>query len=326
MKYLLYFTCLYLLVTDVSAQVADTSSLYRKADSIAASYPKHTLDNLKILTDKLTLPLATKKEKYRAIFMWVCMNIKSDYDSYLKNKLQRRKLQGHPAKLKQWNLEVNKIVFRKLRSEHQTICTGYAYLIREMAYHAGIESRIINGLGRSGDYDPGRDSFINHSWNAVKIDHEWLMSDATWSAGMFDLGSGTYVANPDDTYFLVDPIVFSLNHLAADQTDSLTSTTYLRQPYVHAAAIKNQLIPISPSTYRSTIPKGTVLKFEIQFEKPSCENDWYLLVGHKRYKGQSTFTESRNSFIDVIFDKKGKYKIHLMKGNEKAISYFVTVK
>src|SRR6218665_4213776 len=76
------------------------------ADSIAAHYAAHPLTNLKILADKLTGPLTTEQEKFRAIYKWVCSNVEADYALLTLNKRNRTRLKGD--KLKKWNIRFNK--------------------------------------------------------------------------------------------------------------------------------------------------------------------------------------------------------------------------
>jgi hypothetical protein len=87
--------------TVVRGQIVDLSSVdFKKADSIAELYPLHSLKDLKILSDKLTRPLAGDLEKFRAIFKWVCTNIDNDYELYMENKKKREKLDGD--ELRSW--------------------------------------------------------------------------------------------------------------------------------------------------------------------------------------------------------------------------------
>src|SRR5690606_29505371 len=98
---------------------------FTKADSIAALYPKHSLADLKLLSDQLTLPLAMELEKFRVIYKWGCDTMENDYDFYLKNKSKRAKLKADPEALKEWNRKAHPRVLQKLLREHKTVCTGY---------------------------------------------------------------------------------------------------------------------------------------------------------------------------------------------------------
>ena len=130
---------------------------FHKADSVAALYPGHSLTGLKSLADKLTKPFSTDTDKFRAIYRWVCNNIENDYGLYVKNKSRREKLQNRPEELKQWNKKLSPLFFQKLLREHKTVCTGYAYLVRELSFLAGLSCKIIDGYGRTAESGWDRD-------------------------------------------------------------------------------------------------------------------------------------------------------------------------
>lgn len=195
----------------VRAQVSDFRNTdFNKADSIAERYAAHPLKDLKGLADKLTVPLLTEQEKFRAIFKWVCSNIEVDYTLLTMNKQKRAKLQGD--KLGRWNKEFNAIVFQTLLHERKTICTGYAYLIRELAFHAGLTCEIVNGYARFGGINANTQKPVNHSWNRIRLNDKWYLCDATWSSGNFNLTVGQFIKKYNDHYFLTDPALFFQDH------------------------------------------------------------------------------------------------------------------
>jgi transglutaminase/protease-like cytokinesis protein 3 len=115
---------------------------FKKADSIAELYPSHSLKDLRSLADKLTAPLSTDTEKFRAIYKWICNNIDNDYILYQKNKRNRKRLKNS-EELGEWNKKFRVRVFKTLLDDHRTVCTGYAYLVKELSFHAGLTAVII---------------------------------------------------------------------------------------------------------------------------------------------------------------------------------------
>ena len=63
------------------------------------------------------------------------------------------------------------------------MCTGYAYLIKEMCFIADLDCEIIDGYARAFDANVNGLESLNHSWNAVKLNNKWYLCDATWSSG-----------------------------------------------------------------------------------------------------------------------------------------------
>lgn len=183
---------------------------FTAADSVAFRYAAHPLGDLKGLADKLTAPLPTEQEKFRAIYRWVCSNIEVDYSLVLRNKRKREKLQGESRE--RWNRQFNGVVFERLTSDYKTICTGYAYLIRELAFHAGLSCEIINGHADPRGVDLSRPAPVNHSWNTVRINNRSYFCDATWSSGIIDRATGAFVKKFREQYFLADETLFARDH------------------------------------------------------------------------------------------------------------------
>jgi transglutaminase/protease-like cytokinesis protein 3 len=205
-------TCIaILLVSSVAfGQVTDfaTTNFY-KADSIAHRFASHPLTDLKMLADNLTNPLGTEQEKFRSIYKWVCSNIEADYELLLLNKRNRAILKGD--ELLQWNKKINALVFKTLQYDHKTVCTGYAYLVRELAYHAGLSCEIVNGYARHAGVDDTLGE-VNHSWNKIRLNGKWYVCDATWSSGIFNLNLKKFIKKYDDQYFLMEPTIFYKTH------------------------------------------------------------------------------------------------------------------
>ena len=148
---------------------------FKKADSIALSYEGESLKNLPVLTHKLTASLSTDVEKFRAIYTWVSTNIENDYSSYVKTRKKRKKLSENRKALIVWNNSFTPKVFENLLKYRKTACTGYAYLIRELASLAGIHCKIIDGYGRTATLILDENSIPNHSWNAVELNGKWYL-------------------------------------------------------------------------------------------------------------------------------------------------------
>ena len=208
---LLTYILLWLAVEMACAQVSDFKVAdFDRADSVARLYPNHTLKSLPDLAFKLTNPLFREEEKFRAIFTWVCLNISNNYELYSRNKKGRERCNTQ-AELSAWYAHFGREMFLKLLNDHSTICTGYAYLVRELALAAGIECVIVDGYGRT----PGtklKKGFPNHNWNAVKLNGKWYLCDATWASGKIASDTKQFIARYNDLFFLMNPKLFNKNH------------------------------------------------------------------------------------------------------------------
>lgn len=241
---------------------------YRKADSIAATLRGQSLIDRRELTRLLTQSLPTPEEKFRAIYRWIADNIKYDLATGTKNLRLRQKLKD-PAKLLAWQREAALLTWRNLINERKTVCTGYAYLLREMAGLAGVECLVVDGYSRNSTSNIGGDGFVNHSWNAVKLSGSWYLCDPTWSAGYFVNGGGRFVQRFEPAYFLTKPEVFVLNHFPVDASWTLldeshrpSKTEFLNAPLVYGAAIRKEVFP-SSKNFRVESKPGEDVSFDV---------------------------------------------------------------
>jgi transglutaminase/protease-like cytokinesis protein 3 len=213
-----------LLSSTLFGQIQDFAQTdFSKADSVARLYPDHSLFDIKGLAEKLTADLSTDVEKFRAIYHWVCCNIDNDYSLYRQNKIRREKIKD-PEALKAWNKEFHDLVFDVMLQKKRTVCTGYAYLVRELALYGGLSCAIVHGYGRTALADKhvkGPD----HSWNAVRLNNKWYLCDATWSSGGIDSQTKKFVKRYNDAYFLTDPSLFALKHYPLDSAWLLLDKT-----------------------------------------------------------------------------------------------------
>ncbi|KAG1657647.1 Kyphoscoliosis peptidase [Nymphon striatum] len=191
---------------------ADFSTIdFAKADSVAFIHKGESLENLPVLTHNLTANLTTDAEKFRAIYTWVCTNIENDYGSFLKTSSKRKKFAEDRDAFLEWNNSFTPKVFEKLVNEKKTACTGYAYLISELANLANLKCKIVNGYGRTATLRLDENSIPNHSWNAVELNNKWYLCDATWSAGRILIEEGV----PEDLQS--EELILVVNRGGSDQ-------------------------------------------------------------------------------------------------------------
>ena len=265
------FHILILVGTIAYGQRSDFDDInFIKADSIAFQYKGASLKNLPVLTHNLTANLTTNVEKFRAIYTWVCTNVENDYEAYQKTVKKRKKLADNREALTEWNDSFTPKVFKKLVSHRKTACTGYAFLIRELANLADINCEIINGYGRTATLNLNETSIPNHSWNAVEINDKWYLCDPTWSAGRIVLEDEgpRFDADYFDGYFLADPLLFIKNHFPLDKNWSLLTPapsfkTFLDGPVVYKEAFKPNIIPSSPTQMYLETAKNEPLSFTL---------------------------------------------------------------
>jgi hypothetical protein len=331
---LVIFICI-ISFAHLQAQTADLKNIdFKRADSIAALYPNHSLRDLRSLADKLTTPLSTDTEKFRAIYKWVCNNIDNDYVLYQKNKRNREKLK-HPEELKEWNKNFRVRLFKTLLESHRTVCTGYAYLIKELAFHAGLEAVIIDGYGRTSQSNIRGEGIANHSWNAVQLGRNWYLCDATWSSGAVNAALSKFVRDFNDCYFLADPDLFVRNHYPLDSfwmllSEKPTLQEFLNRPLIYVSIYDYKIDQLFPETFDLIAVKGKTVSF--QFSKKSDKTIQKVELHIKGPAATDFFFPPlyQNAVglycIDHCFTARGIHIVHVLLDNNFVFTYTVNVR
>lgn len=321
------------LAFNLHAQKTDFADFdFHKADSIATLYKGSDLSNLPILAYQLTSPLESKAEQFRAIHSWVCTNISLDYWYFRKNKIKRQKLKNDSLALVEWNSYLLMKVFTKLLNENSTVCTGYAYLVKELSNLAGIKCEIIDGYGRSVNSNIGILEPPNHSWNAVELNNKWYLCDATWSAGFIEISNNktTYIKNYNDAYFLADPALFILDHYPIDTAWILldqkpTLDAFIMAPLIYKEAYNHIIIPTIPMEMKLNARTNDSLIFTFS-TKGIIQQDSISLIlksGTRTIVAIPIIISNGNEKLEFMyqFKKRGYYDVLMMIGEDKIVSY-----
>ncbi len=324
-----------LLQSSLYAQVSDFSNYsFIKADSIAELYPNHSIANLNILSFKLTNTLNSNIEKFRAIYKWVSNNIENDYSLYIKNKRMREKLINKPTELADWNRQFHPKVFSKLLKDHSTVCTGYAYLIKELCYYADIKSEIINGYGRTSKANIGGIGIPNHSWNSVELNNKWYLCDATWSSGSINTEAYSFIKQFNEAYFLPDPTFFVQNHYPLDSSllfleNPPTLDEFLNAPLAYKDAFNYAITPVLPSTFETVVKKGQSLTFKFKTKKELSNTVAKIELRQSNSSNSSSpkiYVDNLGNYcMDQQFKSKGAFDVHILFDNNYAFSYLIHV-
>lgn len=326
-------TFISILILNVAlAQVSDFKSIdFTVADNIANLKKGRSLDNFPLLAHELTYKLNTDVEKFRAIYTWVCTNIKGDLSVGDKVLHKRKKHKNDSLSYAQWNNYYLKKVFKKLFTHKKTMCTGYAYLIKQLCFFANIECEIINGYGRSFDNNVESLELINHSWNAVKLNNKWYLCDATWSSGYFL--STIFIEDYNLGYFLTEPTLFAKNHIPKDKkwflNETLINSEYSTAPVVYGETFKHKTLPVSPQNMHVELKKGELLNFSFK----TLESIDIIKVSLLQFVGINPVDFEINNLkedngmvsFSTTFKHKGFYDVHLAIGDDVVATYTVKV-
>ena len=166
----------YITFTVTYQRAASRSSLWyttAKQETQLTSYIKSTI------LPQLALNGKTTYQKVQAIYDWITRNVRYDKKNLDDN--------SYYLKYTAYAAAINKTA----------VCQGYANLFYRLANDAGIDCRIVAGLGNGGS------GWGGHSWNIVRMDDgKYYCLDATW-----DEGQTKY------SYFLKGTTAFNTDHM-----------------------------------------------------------------------------------------------------------------
>ncbi len=179
-----------LLCTNIMAQ-------YEKIDSYVKELDFKRNTSITEMADKITAKSSTEKEKLRAIFVWISHNIDYDVRAFRSGKIP--------------NSDALEVVLTK-----RAVCQGYSNLFEALAEAVGIETFLVSGFSKGyGFEDRKKLENADHAWNAVYVDGDWHLIDATWGAGHIN-HRGVYVPRMQEKYFMANPLFFITEHLPED--------------------------------------------------------------------------------------------------------------
>lgn len=315
------------------AQVSDFKSVdFTRADNIAKLNKGAPLDNLSLLAYKLTDKLPTQVEKFRAIYIWVCYNIRGDNTQFTKVDAKRKKLISDSISFMKWNKEYKKVAFKTLLKHKKTMCTGYAYLIKELCYLANIDCVIVGGYGRSVDSNINELELPNHSWNAVRLSNKWYLCDATWSSGYLD-EYNIFITAYNNGYFLTDPYLFGKNHFPLEQKwglhENLIASVFVNAPLVYGETFEHKITPISPQNMDISIHRDDEIEFSFKVTKSILDKNislvYYIGTIEKTLKIYNTKNENDIISFSYAFKHRGVYDTHLKVNDDIVATYTIKV-
>lgn len=155
------------------------------------------------LADTLTAPFPDDRDKLRAIFIWVTVNIA--YDCAGSNARDSLAWQVDEAD----RLYSTRSRLRLILKNRRALCGGYAFLFKTLCDLAEVEARVVEGKAYgSGSVAEG------HAWNAVRLGNQWYWLDSTWASGI--CAGRRFVRRYDENWYLNTPKQMSQSHLARE--------------------------------------------------------------------------------------------------------------
>jgi len=308
---------------------------YSKADSLAKTI-KYNYD-LNLLTKQLTGPFPEPILKVRAIFRWITDNIAYDYKYINKYYYKGREPKTFTCSGDSLQCEIRKKVWEtayinKVLNNKKAVCQGYSMLFKKMCDIAGIQSEVIPGYIRTEYYEVGTPGELDHAWNAVLLNGDYYLLDATWAAGGCTKDEDgkllSFHKQFDNYYWLTPCEEFAKNHYPEDPKWVLlphyTIDKFSANPYYLPDEAGNIKL-ITPGSGVITVKRGDTIHFKLAYK--GTFNDlqintnifqnpdlwyWYYLSKRKRIR-----------IDDTAAIKKQRYVKYKLNGDKYEFNYVV---
>ena len=309
--------------------LGQTTLDFQEVDRYARNAPKN-VQSIDELVSYFSSIEAKPIEKARMIYVWLTDNISYDAKAY---------------NLKNIGDNSPSTVFKTKKA----VCAGFANLYTDLGEKLGLEIETISGVAKGYEFEENisddLEESINHAWNAIRIDEEWRVFDATWGEGYGmsnKKGKLESTKKFDETWFNVNPVNALFTHFPEDMNrqyinNPIRFESFLTLPYLLPSAFnsgwlnpeeiltkqkENKKIDLpeffsSLNDLKLTAPKDRILKKgkPNEFIIESKEIDKvYVWINEEEF----IFFEQKGSKFQYVLNTKnpGEYVIAVTKGEE----------
>lgn len=221
-------------------RLREPSNPFAKLDRYVRACPTEAEVDVPTLAAYLNERADTDIEKARAIYIWLTDNVHYDDEGYNTGNYSDTSPDG-------------------VLANRKSVCDGYGSLFLALGLEMGLDVVKISGYAKGYGYRPGkRFNRTDHAWNAVRLNGEWRIFDATWGAINGRTVNGKLVSTQayDEYWFDVDPYEAIFNHLPEDPSYSfvepaLSLREYEQFPYVRPGY--HQLMRDGETIYRAVL-------------------------------------------------------------------------
>lgn len=238
-----------------------------EVDKVIAKYPK-SFNTTEKLAERIENDFDSDAERARAIYSWIALNIRYDYNAYLNPQRVQGFSYSSEAEKQRKIKQLNDNLIQKAFNSKKAVCEGFTALYQNLAEQVGLKCEIIRGDSKTNLRDIGRKTTSsNHAWNMVLIDRKWRLIDVTWGQGYYDSSKGRMVNDFDPIYFDTDPDYFFAKHFPDSGTflgDRLSKEDFLNGPLIYNKTIENDYKIKTPDSGIIQVKNGDKITVEIK--------------------------------------------------------------
>ncbi len=301
-----------------SSTAQSSGNQYKAVDDYVKSLGRLDTLNMGTISQVVTKKFPEAKEKVRAIFTWIALNISYDLKAGRNNE----------------NEKTSSDLVLKTR---KASAAGYAGLFQDMCSVQKIRCLTVDGYVKykPEDINEKPDEF-NHTWAVVQLGQSpdtWFYVDPTWGSGYTDDKMKVFTPAFNDAYFFSDRLVFNYQHFPDNGAWQLgpgpkNVTAFFSQPVVKEAAYDFNLGKYAPADgyLKTTLNKAVSFILNVQ---PTTNVDIVSLeIGTDKKKKVKTMDHvytGKSINFTYKFDIEDVYPVTILINNKPILSYMVEV-
>ena len=283
----------------IAAQTARAQDHFTRADAYADAAPRSVEQSVPSLAAYLARSGRDELTRSRTLYRWVTRNIEYDATGFRSGNYGDLSPEG---------------VLRRRVS----VCDGYSHLVQALGVAMGLQVEVVRGWSKGYSYAAGQrfNGRENHSWNAVRIDGQWRLMDATWGSGYLDERL-KFFRDFQEHYFLTSPDAFIFDHFPSDPRWELldrplsmaefTDLVYLRPMFFQAGfRIQSHSHALIEADHGVTVTLGVTRPVEISAQLVDGASDRPIDDGFAFAQVDDTHAE-----ISAAFPRPGNYLIRV---------------
>ena len=318
MKQLLLF--LLLLTTNLFSQDFET------VDEKVLKYPRFS--KVEDLAKKIEHDFSTEIEKVRAAFFWLAKNVRYNLKEYY-NPRQRSysfRYRSEQEKVQKYQLQVDQLVQQTFRNK-MGVCEEYAQSLKKICDLLNIESVVIKGYVRNNSKSIGNiPNSTNHAWNAVKIEDNWLILDATWAAG-YEY-NGKWVRDYNEYFFNIPKHKILKTHYPEDalwmlRFGRMSLEEFYNQPIYSNIFLSLDTELIAPLTGEIDVKNKE--KFELSFTNLDTSNTIFYVFRGQNIAQKPVITKINSISNLSIKSPKRSTDLIVYINNKDALHFKVNI-
>lgn len=295
---------------------------FKYVDAKVSKYP--SFSKVEDLANQIETDFSTDQEKARAAFYWLATNINYNLKEYYNPTPRTYSFRYKNEAEKQQKIAAakNKIIQATFKTK-KGVCEEYAQSFKKICDLLNIEAAVIKGNVRNSPNEIGIiQKTTNHAWNAVKLDNQWLLLDATWAAGY--LYNGRWRKKFNNYFYNIPKEKIFKTHLPEKSIwilcfGRISQRDFYNQPIYGQGFLASETALIAPQKGIIEIKKDKNL--ELQFKNLPVETALIYNFKGNRY-AQKGFLKFKDGFTFLTIPKPEKNsELYIYISSEVALQF-----